>query len=67
MKKYTQEDFEKFEIDENGYRLCPSGDYTEISKFPERCSFGEWCSFDERCSFGEWCSFSAWCRFGRCV
>lgn len=45
MKKYTQSDFDNFEVDENGYKICPSGDYTQIS------SFGAWCSFGEKCSF----------------
>ena len=57
MKKYTQSDFDNFEVDENGYKICPSGDYTQISSFGERCSFGEGCSFGERCSFGAGCSF----------
>ena len=61
MKKYTQEEFDAFEVDEYGYKICPTGDYTEIK------SFGEWCSFGERCSFGEGCSFGERCRFGeRC-
>ena len=51
MKKYTQSDFDNFEVDENGYKICPSGDYTQISSFGEGCSFGVWCSFGERCSF----------------
>ena len=51
MKKYTQSDFDNFEVDENGYKICPSGDYTQISRFGARCSFGAWCSFGERCSF----------------
>lgn len=51
MKKYTQSDFDNFEVDEYGYKICPSGDYTQISSFGEKCSFGEGCSFGERCSF----------------
>ena len=51
MKKYTQSDFDNFEVDENGYKICPSGDYTQIS------SFGAWCRFGEGCRFGEKCSF----------
>ena len=51
MKKYTQSDFDNFEVDENGYKICPSGDYTQISSFGARCSFGEGCRFDEKCSF----------------
>ena len=46
MKKYTQSDFDNFEVDENGYKICPSGDYTQISSFGERCSFGAGCSFE---------------------
>ena len=57
MKKYTQSDFDNFEVDENGYKICPSGDYTQISRFGEKCSFGARCSFGEGCSFGEVCSF----------
>ena len=51
MKKYTQSDFDNFEVDENGYKICPSGDYTQISDFGEGCSFGEGCRFGEKCSF----------------
>ena len=57
MKKYTQSDFDNFEVDENGYKICPSGDYTQISSFGEGCRFGAWCSFGEVCIFGAWCSF----------
>ena len=63
MKKYTQADFDNFEVDEYGRKICPAGDYTAIESFGERCSFGaecsfgEWCRFGERCSFGEWCSY----------
>ena len=67
MKKYTQSDFDNFEVDENGYKICPSGDYTQISSFGEKCSFGACCSFGEGCRFGEKCRFGAWCSFGeRC-
>ena len=57
MKKYTQSDFDNFEVDENGYKICPSGDYTQISRFGERCRFDAWCRFGEVCRFGEKCSF----------
>lgn len=30
MKKYTIKDFEKFERDENGWIICPTGDYSGI-------------------------------------
>ena len=67
MKKYTQADFDNFEVDEYGRKICPAGDYTAIKGFGERCSFGEECSFGEGCSFGEECSFGEWCSFGeRC-
>ena len=50
MKKYTQADFDAFEVID-GIKQCPSGDYSDIQIFGERCSFGRCCSF------GEWCSF----------
>ena len=57
MKKYTQADIDNFEVNEFGWKICPSGDYTAIKSFGEWCSFGERCSFGEECSFGECCSF----------
>ena len=50
MKKYTQADFDAFEVID-GIKQCPSGDYSDIRVFGKRCSFGR------GCSFGEWCSF----------
>ena len=70
MKKYTQADFDNFEVDEYGRKICPAGDYTAIKsfgeggRFGEECSFGEEGSFGERCRFGAVCSFGAVCRFG---
>ena len=61
MKKYTQADFDAFEVID-GIKQCPSGDYSDIQ------IFGEWCSFVERCLFGEQCSFGACCSFvERCL
>ena len=56
MKKYTQADFDAFEVID-GIKQCPSGDYSDIRVFGEDCSFGAWCSFGACCSFGERCSF----------
>lgn len=56
MEEYTQADFDAFEVID-GIKQCPSGDYSDIQIFGERCSFGEWCSFGKGCSFGEECSF----------
>ena len=70
MKTYTQADFDNFEVDKFGRKICPAGDYTAIKgfgaqcSFGERCIFGEWCSFIKQCSFGEQCSFDEGCRFG---
>lgn len=67
MKKYTQADFDNFEIDECGHKICPTGDYTAIKGFGAQCNFGERCIFGDRCSFGELCCFGAQCSFGeRC-
>ena len=71
MRKYTKEDFENFEV-VNGYRICPSGDYTQIKEFGDKCKFsmdcvfGEGTSFGDSCSFGECCSFGDGCSFGEC-
>lgn len=62
MKKYTQADFDAFEVID-GIKQCPSGDYSDIRVFGERCSFGKGCSFGECCSFGERCSFGKGCSF----
>ena len=56
MKKYTQADFDAFEVID-GIKQCPSGDYSDIRVCGKRCSFGNRCSFGERCSFGRGCSF----------
>ena len=67
MKKYTQADFDAFEVID-GIKQCPSGDYSDIQVFSDRCSFGEDCSFGEECSFegkGEYIrrlSFPGFCR-----
>ena len=66
MKKYTQADFDAFEVID-GIKQCPSGDYSDIQIFGEWCSFGACCSFGKGCSFGRCCSFGEWCSFGeRC-
>ena len=62
MEKYTQADFDAFEVID-GIKQCPSGDYSDIRVFGKRCSFGRGCSFGERCSFGEECSFGRGCSF----
>ncbi len=70
MKKYTQADFDNFEVDEYGRKICPAGNYTAIKSFDNGCRFGAGCSFGEGCrfgagcSFGEGCRFGAWCSFG---
>ncbi len=46
MRKYTISDLEAFERDEFGWLICPTGDYTEIKEFPEKCSFDrEYCFY----------------------
>ena len=51
MKKYTQADFDNFEVDEYGRKICPAGDYTAIKDFGALSIFGEGCIFGERCSY----------------
>ena len=62
MKKYTQEEFDNFKV-VNGYKICQSGDYSNIKILGENCSFGDCCSFGDWCSFGEYCIFGQNCSF----
>lgn len=62
MKKYTQADFDAFEVID-GIKQCPSGDYSDIQTFGEQCAFGACCSFGECCSFGVGCAFGGGCSF----
>lgn len=76
MKKFTQQEVDSFPRNEVGFIICPTGDYSDIKKFCEGCSFSdgcsfsrgcsfsEGCSFRERCSFSKRCSFGMWCSFG---
>lgn len=67
MKRYTKADMKKFRLDEFGNLICPTGDYSQIHSFGNKCSFGEDCSFGKECSFGEDCKFGEACSFGwRC-
>lgn len=66
MHRYTQKEFDNFEIDEFGYKICPSGDYSLILNFGKLCAFGECCSFSGFCTFDEWCTFGDRCIFGKC-
>ena len=76
MKKYTQADFDNFEVDKFGRKICPAGDYIAIKDFGEccvfdrhclfgaQCRFIEHCRFGDGCYFGDECSFGAYCYFG---
>lgn len=64
MKTYTQADFDTFEVDKFGRKICPAGDYTAIKGFDAQCRFDERCIFGAQCSFGERCFFDARCIFG---
>ena len=64
MKKITQAEFDAIPRNENNFKVCPSGDYTEINEFPAACIFGAKSIFGEECSFGEWSIFGEECSFG---
>lgn len=53
MKTYTQADFDTFEVDKFGRKICPTGDYTAIKDFVEYCVFGTYCLFGAQCRFIE--------------
>lgn len=64
MKKYIQKEFDLFPCDEDGKKVCPTGDYSEIKFFGDNCSFEEDCRFGNRSSFGNNCWFGDGCGFG---
>ena len=67
--KITQREFDGFPVIE-GYRIFPSGDYTEIKYFGNYCRFSDHCIFScnsifgDNCCFGLDCIFGPYCRFG---
>ena len=62
---FTEIDLPRFQTDDDGYILCPSGDYTEIGVFPSRCKFDDRCRFRRSdVTFGSECVFGAFCQFG---
>ena len=52
MKKFTQAEFDALPRDANGYKICPTGDYSGISFFPECCKFGAESKFGASFYFG---------------
>ena len=75
MKVITKEEFDSFPI-VDGYKQCPSGDYSKITLFQDRCTLGDNCKFGsfsifirkclfgEKCIFGDACNFIQLCSFG---
>ena len=49
LNLYTQQDLDNFEV-VDGVKQCPSGDYSLISEFKERCSFAAGCRFAKGCN-----------------
>ena len=64
MKKFTQAEFDALPRDANGYKICPTGDYSGISFFPECSKFGAWSKFGAKSEFGAESEFGAWSKFG---
>jgi len=64
MQKFTQAEFDALPV-VDGFKQCPTGDYSQIKTFGKFCSFGESCDFGKSCSFGESCNFGEYCRFGK--
>ncbi len=64
MQKYTQEDFENFEVID-GVKICPKGNYTEIKSFPSNCRFERGSRFGDETKFDGWCHFEDECTFGK--
>ena len=54
MKKFTQEEFNDLEI-KNGYRICPTGNYTNIKNFGDNCIIGSYCTIGNNSVIGKSC------------
>ena len=63
MKKYTQADFDAFEVID-GIKQCPSGDYSDIQIFGKCCSFGGGCAFEDKGEYIGDYPFMAFVGFG---
>lgn len=66
MIKFELGDILRFKRDRQGKRICPSGDYTQITWFREACSFDYNCRFGRSTLFAEDCVFEECCSFGEC-
>lgn len=76
MKIYTQEEYDALQRNEKGFKICPSGDYSQIKNigsewgmiyrdaFSMSSIFSENCSVHGYCSFGSDCIFGTKCSFG---
>lgn len=53
MKKFTQEEFDAMPIDSDGYKICPTGDYTSVNVNGASCKFGTSCKFGDSFYFKE--------------
>jgi len=75
MKLFTQAEFDNLPVID-GVKQCPTGDYSSVRNFGERCVFGaesifcrdsrfaDSCIFGEKSRFGVGCSFCDRCVFG---
>ena len=52
MKVITNEEFSTFPV-VDGYKQCPSGDYSQITYFRNNCIFEDNCIFGNNCTFEE--------------
>ena len=65
LMKYTQEMFDAIPV-VGGLKKCPTGDYSEIDKFPGLCVFKKDSLFGCGCNFGYGCYFADNCKFLDC-
>lgn len=65
LHKYTQEEFDALPENEYGGKICPTGDYTEISAFPGFSTFVYGAKFGDEAEFGNWATFGHEAEFGK--
>jgi hypothetical protein len=59
LKKYTQAGFDDLPTNENGGKICPTGDYTEIQYIPAFSELGDCCTLGNYCTLGKNISFES--------
>lgn len=65
MKKITQEEYDAMPITDD-YKICPTGDYSDVKIFDDDAKFGSHTIFESHSVFGSYSRFGSHSTFGEC-